>query len=238
MENDLAQDTEEQSQISEEQNFRQLYDQVLDNFLEGKPHAVQSVYKGITAILDSWRRGCGLSQVDFNDWRIICGYIYRWGPHGAGLARCRILEALENCAELMKLILEREDLEVVSLGGGPLNDVIGFISAMSRFDFKCQLNICVIDCIPQWGDFVEKTEKLLREGEFGDVSNHIKKVKSISFSKMCLPTDLPELCEYDVIIICKLINHLEWPDKDEFVKVRFFLVLLLANYRKKFEGFS
>lgn len=218
--NDLA-------QTMNPENFRRLYDQVLDSFLAGNPNMVRN--SNVNEVLSTtvlWRGGYGFSRVYLYDC-IICGYIYLNGPSGAGMTRCRILEALENCTQL-KPILERKKLKVMSLGGGLLNDVVGFLSAMSHCDFKSKMYIRVV-ASPLWRDIVRKSAELLREGNFGDVSDHIHKVKEISFVGETLPSSaLPGLHRYGIVIIYKLVSNFESPgQRFELVQVRFLLLLLL-----------
>lgn len=209
----------------ETKHFYRLYDQVLDRLKNDAEIADEA----ISAILGSFN---GFKGGDLNTWAKICAHLYRYGAHGAGLAGYRILEALENCARL-RLVLDKRYLKVLSVGGGPFNDVIGFLSAMSQVDqwrmdnkqmfYNRKMDIRVSDdTSPLWNDVVKQTARLVREGEFGYVSQYsIYKVRSITFFHGTLPSNLHR---YDVVIISKFINSLDHAEQFKLMRVSFFIL--------------
>lgn len=218
----------------EENHFRRLYDKVISEFLEQTDDVTEEeIMVAISCIKDSFNRSKGrrFSDLDFNREDILCGYIDRYGPHGAGLARCKVLEALKNCTELASL-LAKSRLKVVSLGGGPGNDAIGFCSAMSQSDFAGRLVIHVVDEAKLWQNCISKVRELLDKGNYGDASHLFQQEKvELYFSPFTLPGDLRYLPmhEFDVVLICKLISIMEWPDKKNLVQVKFIIIITEKN---------
>lgn len=215
---------------SEENHFRRLYDKVISDFLEQTDDLEEeAIMDAISSIKDSFNRSKGgrFSDLDFNREDIFCGYIDRYGPHGAGLARCKVLEALKNCTELASL-LTKSRLKVVSLGCGPGNDAIGFCSAMSQSDFAGRLVIHAVDEAKLWQNCISKVTELLDNGNYGDVSHLFQQEKvELYFSPFTLPGDLRYLPmhEFDVVLICKLISIMERPSRRNLVQVKFIIII-------------
>lgn len=214
----------------EEGHFRLLYYQIMSDLMEETDVPEEVISDAISSIKDyfKWSEGGRFSDLDFNKEDTLCGYIDRYADHGAGLARCKILEALENCREL-RSILEKSHLSVVSLGGGPGNDAIGFCSAMSRSHFAGRLVIHVVDKARLWQKCISMVRELLDKGIYGDTSHVFQQGKvALYFSPFTLPGELRYLAmyEFDIVLICQLISFIQWADKRKLIQVKFIIIII------------
>lgn len=218
----------------EETYFRKLYHKILDDYIRRKNISDEKMAEAISFIIKSfnYKDGGDFSHIDFRRVEMICGYLFRYAPHGAGLTRCRTKEALRSSMQL-RSILRKNELNVVSLGGGPGNDAIGFCSAISEFDFAGKLNIHVVDSIVKWSDVLSKAEKFLKEDALGNVSDIFKQGKAtLNFTQCRLPggfRDIP-IGQCNIVLICKLFSIIKSEVKTGIVRVSiYYLFSLLCD---------
>lgn len=156
----------------EEYNFRMLYDEVLNFFLNSYNIPDEKISEALTAIKISfhYNKGNKYSDVDYRLPENLCAVLFRYAPHGARLARYKILEAMDQYPELRR-ILSIPHLKVVSLGGGPGSDAIGFCSAMKRWNFGGTLDICVMDSVAEWLPYINKIREAMMQGVINPSGN-------------------------------------------------------------------
>lgn len=150
-------------------------------------------------------------------------YALYYGPHGVDLACSKIREAWDNCDELRDFFTQmtavsHSPMKVVSLGGGPGNDAIGFCLAVNSRGFTGRnVKIDVVDDSPGWKPFFEK----LKIDNFGSLNFAVE----LNFLVHTLPSqDFRWIKEYDVVIICKLFSILKRKAiREKLVEVRFYL---------------
>lgn len=162
----------------------------------------------------------------------------RYGLQGAGLTRFRVLNAMRNSREL-KEILEKSDLEVVSLGSGPGNDVIGLCSAFSQLNLD-SLRITAVDKFAQFGSFLKLSNVLLKNEyeNFGNVSALFRKTNvDLSFLEVDLPGGLEADKEYfdalaraDIILLAKLLGILEFRSINNIMEVSLLCFIMNKLY--------
>lgn len=214
-------------QSNEEYNFYRLFQRVLDRILDSTRVSFEDVHDAIDEINESFN--FENPPVDYSRPEVICGYLSRYATHSAGLARTTIVDAGRNCRRLKSVLEKCGELRVVSLGGGPGSDALGFCSALSELGHLgwTSLHITVVDAVEEWRECVTLVDQYLREDEFGSVSRLFrKKDVSMSFVRATLPGN-PEvdaecydaLKNADLIIECKFLFRLDFLPRNQIIKV-------------------
>lgn len=212
----------------EELNFYKLFTAVLDFLIQRDNIPDENISNSISSIIKSFQfdNGNKFSDVDYGKMENLCGYLYRYATHGAGLVRNRVCDAINNCEALAEC-LKKPELNIVSLGGGPGNDMVGFCSALYYSQCRSILNLMVVDSVRRWASVLNILEFFVREGNYGDVSELFRQFTvNLSFLQTTLPgnTDTDQkyfrsIREADVILIPKLMSILLNEEKIAVIKV-------------------
>ncbi|KFM75723.1 hypothetical protein X975_15402, partial [Stegodyphus mimosarum] len=211
----------------EEINFLRLFWEALDNFCKVADISETHIQQAIDNIIASFRysKGGRFENINLSFAENICGYIHRYSSLGAGLARNRVLEAIDNC-EALNCCLNFADINVISLGAGPGNDVIGFCSAFYERTVCLTLNLTLVDSAKRWSSCFNITEFLTRERNFGNASNLFKETDVTTvYMRVDLPGNLVQdskyftaLSEADIIIMQKLLSIIPLETKKSLIK--------------------
>lgn len=212
----------------EENRFHNLFTAVLDYFIEKEKINETEISNAIKAIIKSFhsKKGNKFSDVNYEETKNMCGYLFRYGSHGAGLARNKVLNAIKHC-NVLKDCFKKAELNIISLGGAFGNDIIGLCSALYEVQVCNTLSLTVVDRIRRWGSCLSLIEFFLREGTYGNVSQIFRhRVANCLFIPVTLPgkpeTDLKyfkSLKEADIILIQKLMSVLGYNEKKGIIKV-------------------
>lgn len=216
-------------QSNDEQHFYNLFQRILEDIRGPTDISDEDVNQAINDINKSFVFNSNNPPANYSQTKVVCGYLSRYATHTAGLVRTRILEAVCNCLELKSALKKEGELRVVSIGGGPGSDALGFCSALSELglDGWTSLDITVVDAAEGWRECVTLLDQHLREGEFGSVSKMFKERKvTMSFVQANLPGD-PEkdircydaLTKADIILECKMMFRLEFEPRERILKV-------------------
>lgn len=217
----------------EERCFNTLLEMVLDCIIRLKQIPERDIAKSISSIICEFKQGTErFSYVDLKKWENICGYLFRYGLHGASLTRIKVLGAIENCSVLQS-VLKKRQLRVITLGGGPGNDTIGFCSALQDYHIRSQINVTVVDAAREWSLCVNLINSLIPEGEFGNVSELFNNNNvDMSFLNVQLPGNrnldkkyFRKLEKTDIILMTKFISSLDWNERRNMIKVNTFFNL-------------
>lgn len=222
----------------EESYFNTLLEMVLDCVIRLKQIPEREIAKSISSIICEFKHGPAqrFSQVDLKRWENICGYLFRYGLHGASLTRIKVLEAIRNCS-VLRSVLKNRQLRVITLGGGPGNDTIGFCSALQDYHKNSQINLTVVDAAREWSLCVNLVNSIIPEGEFGNISKLFNNNNvNLSFLNVHLPGDrqlhkkyFQKLEKADIILMTKFISSLSWNERRSMIKVNAFFNLYCIN---------
>lgn len=236
----------------EDYNFRLLYDEVLNFYLVRYNIPDEKISEALDPIKISFHydKENQYGDVDYYSCaENISAYLFRYAPHGARLARYRILEAMDNCKDpQLQRILRIPQLKVASLGGGPGSDAIGFCSAMNYFKIVGTVDIVVVDAVAEWLTCINKIKDIMKPlGErnpFG--SDLFYQGRAELFFRVCtlgeqrpieqpvqqpgqLPAQQPDpfnlINECDVVLICKLISIMKSESITILIQVSIFIAI-------------
>lgn len=207
----------------EENYMCQLFTDILNSLMEEYGISDEDMDHSLTEIKKSFHfsEGNRFSNVDYERIKNVCGYLFRYAAHGAGLVRHRVLLAINECEEFRNC-LEKPVLNVISLGGGPGNDMVGFCSALYDYRRHGSLNMSVVDSIQQWKSVLDSVTYFVRQHNYGNVSRIFLDLSvNLSFIQTRLPGDegsdesyFTSLRRADIIMIPKLLSILEFRQID------------------------
>lgn len=200
----------------EEAHFLRLFTDVLNVIIQEKHVDDEDIAKSITEIKYTFLPTQTFHETDFTQWKNICAFLYRYGSHGAGFARNRILNAIQNC-HVLENVLKKPDLRVICLGSGPGNDAAGLCSALSELQFPESLKLTLVDKFEEWRVCIDHAETFIRKGNYGRISELFQRTTvDLSFIQTDLPGDLESDEEYfeilgeaDVIVMSKFLSSLD-----------------------------
>ncbi|XP_035232748.1 uncharacterized protein LOC118204546 isoform X2 [Stegodyphus dumicola] len=213
----------------EEINFLRLFWEAFDNICKVSDISETDIQQAIDNIIASFRysKGGRFENIDLSSAENVCGYIHRYSSLHAGLARNRVLEAIDNC-EALKCCLNFPDINVISLGAGPGSDVIGFCSALYELTVCITLNLTLVDSAKRWSSCFNIAEFLTRERNFGNASNLFKETDVTTvYMRVDLPGNLSQdlkyftaLSEADIIIMQKLVSIMPLDTSKSLIKLK------------------
>lgn len=222
----------------EEAHFLRLFTKVLNAIINEKHVDDEDISESITDMKYSFLPSQTFHETDFTQWKNICAFLYRYASHGAGFARNRILNAIQNC-QVVANVLQKPYLKIICLGSGAGNDAVGLCSALSELQFPKSLKLTLIDKFEEWSSCIELAKRFIEEENFGKVSELFQNTGvELSFIQIDLPGD-PEsdkkyfeiLGEADVIVMSKFLTSLDRSNYGEhektIIKVNAFLIFLV-----------
>lgn len=173
--------------------------------------------------------------IDFNKPKNCCGYLRRYAVCHTGLVKQIMWKFFKNKKNsvLSKLakneIVKENHLKVVSLGGGPGNDMVGFCSALQEiFHSTTEIDIYVIDVSKGWETVFPTILRKAATGNFGSFTEFVKKIKiNTGFmeadltSKGIFENKLLSNClaEADIVLMVKLTSFLPDTEAGDLIHV-------------------
>ena len=183
-----------------------------------------------------FRRFRGL---DFNKQINCCGYLRRYAVCHTGLVKqimWRFLKGRKTSAltQLAKNeIIEQNHLKVVSLGGGPGNDLVGFCSALQELVNSIrEFDLYIIDICSGWKTVFPTILRKASKGNFGSFTEYAKKIKiNTGFmaadltAKGIFENECISIClaDADIVFMVKLTSFLPDTEAGDLIQVSFFL---------------
>lgn len=173
--------------------------------------------------------------IDFNKPKNCCGYLRRYAVCHTGLVKQIMWKFFKNkknsvVSKLAKNEIVKENhLKVVSLGGGPGNDMVGFCSALQEiFHSTTEIDIYVIDVSKGWETVFPTILRKAATGNFGSFTEFVKKIKiNTGFmeadltSKGIFENKLLSNClaEADIVLMVKLTSFLPDTEAGDLIHV-------------------
>ncbi|GBO24226.1 hypothetical protein AVEN_263028-1, partial [Araneus ventricosus] len=125
-------------------------------------------------------------EIDFNSMQYCLGYLYRYGACHMALVLEAVSTMLESSHVLLSM-LNKKKLNIIFLGGGPCNDLLGFLAALHGHHNLWALDVTVVDKMPGWASVFTETVKRLKRGDF-----HLAGFKHVNVTPSFITADLKE----------------------------------------------
>ncbi|XP_015915916.2 uncharacterized protein [Parasteatoda tepidariorum] len=188
--------------------------------IEVENTAVEKAYNEIKTAFKSSQ----FTKLNFNNSDYLLTYFSIYAAFNTKLTYNRFLDAFKNCKQLQETV-KKQNLNIISLGGGPGTDIIGFCSALQEFltqevkNYCSTINISVADIFKRWASFYNVIEFLIREGCYGNVSSLFKsKIVSSSFMTVDLVSE-EQPCKYtydlgtaDIVLLVRVLDILNFQE--------------------------
>ncbi|KAF8782324.1 hypothetical protein HNY73_012623 [Argiope bruennichi] len=165
-------------------------------------------------------------ELDYNYLSNCLGYLHRYAACHTALVLSIMIRIFHKCPPpaVRRILALKNQLNVVCIGGGPSNDLVGFLSAIYGKHFGLlDLDITVVDKMSGWELIFQETIRRLRLGECGNVS---KIFKDINVKTSFLQGDFKfpstwnnelkvKLANADIMLLTKVLSVV--PDADKLV---------------------
>lgn len=203
---------------------------LLDHMLNSKLVDANSVRNSIAHLKSNYSRtvrGKTPEDLDYNDLDNCVGYLHRYSACHTALVLKSLKKVFHAAFSVQRILFEKDSLHVISLGGGPGSDLLGFCSAL--FDRQCgfpQMTFTLVDQMAGWQDVFNQIVKMIRTGNYGDASAlfQFRQVFTDFFSadltnKMSWDYDLERRLEIaDIFLLCKVLSVVPDEKKVLFLK--------------------
>lgn len=204
-----------------------FYETLLDDMLNRsfvRKDAVQNAISHLTANYRHTFNGSTPDNLDYNDLNNCFGYLHRYAACHTALVRT-VLKTVFHVsppAAIKRILSLKDSLEVVSLGGGPGNDIVGFCSALYGKHYGLlKIDITIVDEMAGWERIFFQTERMLRHQTYGNASALFKDVNIQTFY---LQADLTnrnswnsslraKLESADILLLVKVLSVI--PDREK-----------------------
>lgn len=210
---------------------------LLDHMLNTRLVSSNSVERSIAYLMRNYGRTVGgktPEELDYNDLNNCFGYLHRYSACHTALVR-NVLKRVFHVTPptpVKRILCLKDSLDVVSLGGGPGNDVFGFCSALyGRHYGFLRMNLTIVDQMAGWRDVFNQTEKMVRGGSLGNVSALFKDIHvETDFlvadvtNKLSWSSGLIRKLENgDIFLLVKVLSVVPDRHKVTFLQVNIFL---------------
>lgn len=149
---------------------------LLDHMINKKLVDADSVRRSIAHLISNYGRvACGKTpqDLDYNDLNNCFGYLHRYSACHTALVR-NVLKRVFHVSPppaIKRMLCVKDSLHVISLGGGPGNDIVGFISALyGRHYGFLHITFTLVDQMAGWQEVFNQTVKMVRRGNYGNAS--------------------------------------------------------------------
>lgn len=212
-----------------------LYETLLDDMLNFSLVSKSNVQRAIKHLVHNYGRitnGRTPEELDYNDLNNCFGYLHRYATCHTALVRAVLKRVLHTRppAPVKRLLCLKDTLEVLSLGGGPGNDIVGLFSALygKHYGFF-KISVTIVDSMIGWESVFYRTLKFLREKDLGNASAICKEIKIEPHFIEADLTDLPKrnsnlmskIRSADVLMLVKVLSVIPDFKKNSFLEVKY-----------------
>lgn len=175
-----------------------------------------------------------------------CGYLRRYAICHTGLVKQIIWNFFLDknktfFSELAKAeIITQNHLKVVSLGGGPGSDLVGFCCALQEIESSVkELDLFVVDIGESWEDVFLTILRKAFSGNFGSLSDCMKKTKiNAGFKEADLTSKgifrdkdlLKFINEADLVLMVKVTSFMADADAGDLIHVSFLFYMYCFSH--------
>lgn len=169
-----------------------------------------------------------------------CGYLRRYAVCHTGLVKhimWNFFTHADPCSAFATFeITQRKHLKIITLGGGPGNDLVGFCSALREIPNGVkELDMYIVDVSEGWNVVFPKILRKAKDTDFGSFSHFVKEMKintgfmaaDLTASNMFKnKTLLATLRKVDVVLMVKLTSFLSDTVTADLINVSAFIYFL------------
>ncbi|XP_054717527.1 uncharacterized protein LOC129226923 [Uloborus diversus] len=199
--------------------FEQLFDVVVQqNNLTNEEKVRQAIHH-LVSNYSKTNNGQTPQELDFNDLSNCVAYLHRYAACHAALMRSVLVRLFHICppAQVRRMLSLKQNLKVLSMGGGPGSDAFGFISALYGRHYGLQsLDLFVLDSGSAWDVVLASSSQLLRRGSLGNASAIFSEVNTkVQFIHACIKgSEIKTLVQgMDVVLLAKVLSVV--PDREK-----------------------
>ncbi|CAL1273285.1 unnamed protein product [Larinioides sclopetarius] len=168
-----------------------FYGRLLEDLMQNFFVSSSDVRGSIQLLICSYKlvnRGQLPLEIDFNCIQYCLGYMHRYGASHMALVFEAVSTILKKSIVFLSM-MSKEKLNVVFLGGGPCNDLLGFLAALHGRHNLLSLNVSVVDKMPGWKNIFMGTVDRLRRGDFGEAG---RVFRDLNVTSSFISADLTE----------------------------------------------
>lgn len=214
---------------------------LLDEMLSKKLASAECVERSIAFLMRNYGRtakGKTPEELNYNDLNNCFGYLHRYAACHTALVR-NVLKRVFHVTPpgpVKRILCLKDSLDVISLGGGPGNDIFGFCSALyGRHYGFLQMNLTVVDRMIGWREVFTQTDKMIRNGIYGNVSALFKDVQvetnymlADMTNKISWSDEFKRKLENaDIFLLVKVLSVVPDREKVQFLQVCILMICAL-----------
>ncbi|KAG8185598.1 hypothetical protein JTE90_023297 [Oedothorax gibbosus] len=213
------------------QNFIVLFESAVKGLMQDYCLNENTIKLALEDMIESYRNvqnGTIQTEIDFNNLNYTVGYLKRFALCHAAMVQEVILNILEAPPhELSSKLVRNQKLNLVCLGSGPGNDLVGFLSAFHCHFMKLtDLDITVVDRMSGWQVAFNRIIQLLKNEFHGNLSILFREGPNVTTSFIAEDLKSDALCfdlklklrGADMILLVKSLSHVPNKHKLQFLK--------------------
>lgn len=193
----------------------------------------EDVRGAIEKLKDPFRKervSSDFSKIDFENPTNCCAYLVRLATCHTSLTRFATEEFLVGNGIDPQLFIDEltrgsGQLSIVSLGGGPGTDAIGFCNALAFLCPVKRANVCVMELWKYWRTALRETINVIGSKIAGEHSDFFGEMEVLfEFQQVDLTAEvsdahLKRIREADVILMVKFVSILDGACKEDLLRV-------------------
>ncbi|KAG8179252.1 hypothetical protein JTE90_006152 [Oedothorax gibbosus] len=124
-------------------------------------------------------------ELDYDRLHNCLGYLHRYAACHTALVVSVMVRMFHKCppVPVRRMLALKDCLNILCLGGGPGNDLVGLLSALYGKHFGLtKLDLTVVDKSQGWDVVFQETVRRLRLGECGNASKVFREIQEVSSS--------------------------------------------------------
>lgn len=234
-------DLEDPEFSKEDRLVSRLYREVVDVIMSSNSLRENQVDSAISEMKEEIHQGHRkgfrrFRRINFSKPANCCGYLRRYAICHTGLVKELIWNFFTSqdafCDVARKEITTKNHLKIISLGGGPGNDLVGFCSALQEIPNSVkELDLYIVDVCKGWQPVFPAILRKAKDTDFGSFSRFLKKVKiNIGFMEADLTahgmfknaTLATTLKEVDLVLVVKVTSFLSDGEAGNLISVSYF----------------
>ncbi|GFT60775.1 uncharacterized protein NPIL_47671 [Nephila pilipes] len=205
-----------------------FYEELLNTLIQRygvRENDLQSAIQHLVYNYSHLTHGKTPEDLDYNYLSNCLGYLHRYAACHTALVLSVMIRMFHKCPPpaIRKLLALKNDLNLVCIGSGPGNDLVGFLSALYGKHFGLlDMDVTIVDKMAGWETVFQETIRRLKLGELGNVGKIFKDLKvntSFLLGDMKYPDSWSnnlkqKLINADIMLISKFLSIV--PDADKF----------------------
>ncbi|KAF8782515.1 hypothetical protein HNY73_012787 [Argiope bruennichi] len=160
------------------------------------------------------------TEIDFNDKATCLGYLHRYAACHTALVLEAVSTMFDSPSNDLSLKINGHRLNVVFLGSGPGNDVLGFLIALyGNHEQILDLDVTVVDKMSGWEEFFNETIKLFKRIKKPKYIKDRNIFDEVNVTSSFISADLADFDEWsdelfdklenaDVVFFVKSLSHI------------------------------